>query len=244
MGHSVPKRRKVMRNNLDDYNFARDSRNCEAATLPYVDAEEGDAPPVVRGRVRWQDEETGTVRGTWLGEEGLRWTVLDAVANGEYVPEDSNGVAFDPETATLEDLITLLPEVLAEQCSWLERLEINGQLSSVHNFRANFLDAQEKRMLPYKWGVCPVCNGSGSHVNPAIDCSGLSAADFEENPDFEREYRKGEYDMKCNFCRGRTTVPVPDFSKISEGDKALWKAQQRRVYDDRQEWLAEIKMGA
>ena len=234
-----------MRNNLDAYNFARDSRNCEAATLPYVDAEEGDAPPVVRGRVRWQDEETGTVRGTWLGEEGLRWTVLDAVANGEYVSEDSHGVTLDPETAALEDLIPMLPEVLAEQGgAELERLEINGRLSSVDNFRANFLDSQDKRMLPCKWGVCHVCHGSGSHVNPAIDCNGISAADFDEDPDFEREYRKGTYDMKCSFCGGRTTVPVPDFDKISEADKALWEAQQRRVYDDRQEWLAEIKMGA
>jgi len=61
--------------------------------------------------------------------------------------------------------------------------------------------------VPFTWEVCPTCNGKGSHVNPSIDCNGLSASDFAEDPDFAESYMRGDYDQPCNDCGGRRVVP-------------------------------------
>ena len=57
-----------------------------------------------------------------------------------------------------------------------------------------------------KWIVCPVCEGEGKTVNPSIDCNGLTAADFAEDPDFAEDYRNGVYDVRCNACLGERVV--------------------------------------
>ena len=61
-------------------------------------------------------------------------------------------------------------------------------------------------MMKRKWIVCPVCDGEGKTVNPAIDCHGLTAEDFREDPDFAEEYKNGTYDITCNACRGQRVV--------------------------------------
>ena len=48
--------------------------------------------------------------------------------------------------------------------------------------------------LPTKFEVCGTCGGRGSHVNPSIDCGGLSSDDFDEDPDFRDAYFNGSYD--------------------------------------------------
>lgn len=85
--------------------------------------------------------------------------------------------------------------------------------------------------LPHRWEVCPVCDGRGSHVNPAIDCNGLSSEDFADDPDFEEEYFSGRYDMTCNRCGGRTTVPVVDEARLTHRQKralTLYRARSMR----------------
>jgi hypothetical protein len=57
-----------------------------------------------------------------------------------------------------------------------------------------------------RWLVCPVCKGEGKTVNPAIDSHGLTAEDFQEDPDFAGEYLRGTYDITCNGCDGRRVV--------------------------------------
>lgn len=61
-----------------------------------------------------------------------------------------------------------------------------------------------------KWGVCPTCRGEGTHVNPSIDASGLTADDFYEDPGFADDYMSGVYDQPCNDCNGRRVVPEVD----------------------------------
>ncbi len=38
--------------------------------------------------------------------------------------------------------------------------------------------------VPIKKEVCPVCEGHGIHVNPAIDSHGISSEEFWDDPDF------------------------------------------------------------
>lgn len=57
------------------------------------------------------------------------------------------------------------------------------------------------------FAVCPTCEGRGSHVNPSIDSQGLSAEDFDEDPDFREDYFSGAYDVPCAECRGNRVVP-------------------------------------
>lgn len=68
-------------------------------------------------------------------------------------------------------------------------------------------EGHETFALPFKWGVCPTCSGKGSHVNPSIDCDGLTGEDFAEDPDFAESYFNGEYDQTCSECGGCRVVP-------------------------------------
>jgi hypothetical protein len=101
-----------------------------------------------------------------------------------------------------------------------------------------------EKPLPTTWAVCDVCNGNGSHVNPSIDCGGLSAEDFADDPEFAEEYMAGTYDQTCNRCQGRTTVRAVNWDALSE-DEA--KAYQKQLDEDAQcrAWeAAERRMGA
>jgi hypothetical protein len=63
--------------------------------------------------------------------------------------------------------------------------------------------------------VCPTCEGKGHHVNPSIDANGLTASDFEDDPDFRREYMSGTYDVQCYGCKGLRVVPEIDWDKVN-----------------------------
>jgi len=56
------------------------------------------------------------------------------------------------------------------------------------------------------WIVCPVCDGEGTTVNPDIDANGLTAEDFNEDPDFREDYMSGVYDITCAACLGNRVV--------------------------------------
>lgn len=98
--------------------------------------------------------------------------------------------------------------------------------------------------LPMKWGVCPVCNGEGRHVNPSIDAGGLSAEDFDQDPDFAEAYMAGAYDQVCNRCEGRTTVPVVNEDAIPAEQLKAWRKQERELAECRAQERAEWLRGA
>ncbi len=97
--------------------------------------------------------------------------------------------------------------------------------------------------LPWKWSVCPTCNGKGRHVNPSIDCNGLTSEDFEADPDFLDEYFNGQYDQQCSQCNGRTTVPAVDWDAMSPELRQAYQSQLDEDADYRACCLAEIRAG-
>lgn len=60
--------------------------------------------------------------------------------------------------------------------------------------------------VSFEYEVCPLCAGKGSHVDPNIDCDGITGETFREDPDFYEDYRAGAYDVQCNQCRGKRVV--------------------------------------
>lgn len=72
--------------------------------------------------------------------------------------------------------------------------------------------------LPSKFDVCPVCEGKGTHVNPSIDAGGLTARDFDDDPDFREDYLGGRFDQTCNRCGGKRVVPVVDEDRCPPED--------------------------
>jgi len=106
-------------------------------------------------------------------------------------------------------------------------------------------DGEEREYrVPVKYRVCPTCRGAGTHVNPSVDAGGLTAADFDEDPDFAEDYLGGCYDVTCYECGGERVVAVVDRKRA---DKAVLKLMDRhdRAADlYRQEVAAERAMGA
>ena len=65
--------------------------------------------------------------------------------------------------------------------------------------------------------ICPICEGDGSHVNPAIDAQGLTAEDFEEGgPEFQEDYMSGAYDVRCKTCKGSGKILTEKWPEIEE----------------------------
>lgn len=60
------------------------------------------------------------------------------------------------------------------------------------------------------YDVCGTCNGKGRYVNPNIDSHGISREEFDEDPDFEEGYFRGDYDVTCVECSGLRVVLVPN----------------------------------
>jgi hypothetical protein len=95
--------------------------------------------------------------------------------------------------------------------------------------------AEIEYALPAKFEVCSRCSGTGSHVNPSIDGNGLSREDFDQDPDFEEAYFRGDYDVRCETCKGARVVPVPDLAR--------WTFAQKRAYvkhlRDERDWARD-----
>ena len=70
-------------------------------------------------------------------------------------------------------------------------------------------DDNEEYSVKCRYDVCDVCNGKGMHVNPSIDCNGLTREDLAEDPDFAENYFGGMFDVVCYGCKGHRVIPVP-----------------------------------
>ncbi len=98
--------------------------------------------------------------------------------------------------------------------------------------------------LKTEWGVCPTCRGKGMHVNPSIDASGLTAEDFDRDPDFREDYMSGIYDQICNECHGLRVVPVIDRVNNSKEDIKRYDEYIESEQQYAAEVAAERRMGA
>lgn len=133
-----------------------------------------------------------------------------------------------------------------DQRAALERL---NHVNDARNCKADavpvlFLEDGTEFVLPTVWGVCDVCDGVGSHVDPAIDAGGLSADDFRDDLDFEEDYRAGTYDVPCAKCRGRTTVRVVALDRLTDDQRKLYEQQLRGDAEYEAECRAEYLAGA
>lgn len=97
--------------------------------------------------------------------------------------------------------------------------------------------------LPWKYEVCPVCDGKGTHVNPAIDAGGLTREDWDDDPDFMDNYRSGMYDQQCNACKGRRVVPVVDEDRMTDEQRKAYRQEQEDEAAYEAERRAELMMG-
>lgn len=101
--------------------------------------------------------------------------------------------------------------------------------------------AEEVVQFPAKMIVCYTCRGTGKTVNPAIDGNGLSRDDFDQDPDFEEGYFRGDYDVTCRTCKGQNVIADLDRAAANRNPKlrALLKAKDKEEADDRREYDSE-----
>lgn len=72
-----------------------------------------------------------------------------------------------------------------------------------------------------KFEICPTCEGRGSHVNPSIDCGGISQSEWQEWDWEDRDdYMSGRYDVVCYECKGKRVIETLDASGSSTKFKA------------------------
>lgn len=101
----------------------------------------------------------------------------------------------------------------------------------------------EEVAFPARFEVCGLCDGRGSHVNPSIDAHGISAEEFDEDPDFREEYARGAYDVECYRCRGRRVEPVVDEENADPAALARLEAYTTELAADARERDAEERWG-
>lgn len=95
--------------------------------------------------------------------------------------------------------------------------------------------------------VCGRCDGTGKHVNPAVDGHGLSREDFDEDPDFAEDYFSGVFDVTCHECHGERVLLVVDHEQAAiecPDDYQRWCDHERELANMRAEMAAERRMGA
>lgn len=90
---------------------------------------------------------------------------------------------------------------------------------------------------------CQTCDGTGSHVNPAIDGNGLSE-EYISDPEFMADYMGGFYDVRCDECKGEKIVLVIDRGHADPKMLKLLDEAALAEWECEQEAAAERRMGA
>ena len=93
-------------------------------------------------------------------------------------------------------------------------------------------DDEVVETMPVKHKVCDLCDGSGSHVNPAIDSGGLTFDDWDGDPDFAEDYRSGRYDISCLACDGSGNSVEIDEDRLDDRQREVLELLEERARDD------------
>ena len=59
----------------------------------------------------------------------------------------------------------------------------------------------------FKYETCDTCDGKGHHINPSVDCNGLTYEDLYDDG-YAEDYFSGVYDVSCYKCHGNRVMPV------------------------------------
>jgi len=98
--------------------------------------------------------------------------------------------------------------------------------------------------VPAKYAVCGQCNGHGVHVNPAIDGHGISEEEMHNlGPDFQEEYIRGDYDVRCYRCDGKRVILVPDTDRMTPSQIKALAEHREEEYSAWLESEAERRAG-
>jgi hypothetical protein len=119
-----------------------------------------------------------------------------------------------------------------------------GRMVGIFTWDNPDTEESEDLELPFKFEVCSICDGTGTHVNPSIDAHGLTREDFEEDPEFEEDYRSGRYDVPCYNCNGANVEPVLDESRCPPKWLAAYTAWERDLAESYAIERMEREMGA
>lgn len=94
-----------------------------------------------------------------------------------------------------------------ERGKWYSRI-VNRDFVEAEVFDSETGDT-ETREVRVKREVCPTCGGIGTHTNPSVDCGGISGSEFDDDPEFAREYFRGTLDVPCYECNGERVILRP-----------------------------------
>ena len=101
----------------------------------------------------------------------------------------------------------------------------------------NVVQAMEEdwgAIIVTKLVACYLCSGKGRVVNPAVDGSGISREDFDEDPQFRSDYFEGVYDITCPDCHGKNVVLEVDRKATQPESLELFDAiwiENQETYD-------------
>lgn len=130
----------------------------------------------------------------------------------------------------------------ATKGEWWDSVDVGRMVAYIEHDNGG--EEYEQVAVKLCYEVCSTCGGRGTHVNPSIDCDGLSAEDFGEDPDFREDYFSGAYDVPCYECHGRNVSLCMDRQSNSA---EVIKVVEDRWDCERQsqaEYAAERRMGA
>jgi hypothetical protein len=174
--------------------------------------------PLVYGAFEPSEQDCGRCKGKGQLERGKRWRGLTAPL-GEFAAQYPS----DAQDGT--DIIPCFESrcIGGKRSKWVDWAE-----PELHP------EAEDRLYLPFKLVVwpckmvdCETCGGKGRHVDPRIDACGLSHEDFDEDPDFEEGYFRGDFDVTCYECKGAKQVSAIDTDRMHPEDLAVYN-----------EWLA------
>jgi hypothetical protein len=96
------------------------------------------------------------------------------------------------------------PRVRARESRWWDVLNEDKMLALVKEADAD----GNAHWVRFRYDVCPTCNGKGTHVNPSIDCHGITSDEFADDPGFLEDYMRGVFNVTCFGCQGNRVFPV------------------------------------
>jgi len=106
-------------------------------------------------------------------------------------------------------------------------------------------ETEESIVFSVRFDICHLCRGKGTHVNPSIDCGGLTQDDWDCDPYFEDEYFSGSYDMPCNECNAKRVVPVMNRYILTDEQKRVVEIMDKLAQEAEEnyaEMIIEMKM--